>query len=405
MKFEFIHCADLHLGCNTDRLEERFDDFFLSFSHVIDYAIKHKIKDILISGDFFHLKVLNSKTLRKAIEILQKAQTEEIKIFVIEGNHDKAFYVDEESWLKFLSDQGYIIKLSSTIEDAKVILKKYQDGSGSIYEGPNYHIIGLSYLGGGTEKYLSSFAQSLSKSSKPSVLMLHAAVDRLSGQDMADINKEVLMSLKGKVDYVALGHIHNRYEYDNFLFNPGSLENIRLRDGEFPEKKGFYHVEIVDGVVNAKHIESHKRKVYVKRFDASTYINPNDFVQTIIDTPFAFEAKSSVVIQIYGKVNYNALTIDTKLISEQLKKRYDLLIIEVVNTVNIIKSSKEGETIEVDIQSLVRNEVINSISFNYPDYLEKEVLADKMLSLAADISEGRDFVDIISSLTKGGETK
>jgi DNA repair exonuclease SbcCD nuclease subunit len=33
MKIEFIHCADLHLGCNSSRLDERYDDFFNAFDH------------------------------------------------------------------------------------------------------------------------------------------------------------------------------------------------------------------------------------------------------------------------------------------------------------------------------------------------------------------------------------
>lgn len=403
MKVEFIHCGDLHLGCNSERIEERFNDFFVTFEHVVEYTAQHKIKYLLISGDFFHLKVLNSKTLKRAIKILQKAKKQQIKVIVIEGNHDKAFYVDEESWLNFLAEQDYITLLSSSIVNGEIALNPYKSGEGAIYETAEVRIIGLSYLGATTQKYLEGFAKILPERDKPTILMLHAAVDRLGGQDLGDVKKEVLYTLADKVNYVALGHIHNQYEYNNFLFNPGSLENIRIKDGEFPEKKGFYRVVIDNDVVNAQHIESVKRKVYIKRIEASSYLNPNDFISDVIKTPFDFVENSCVILQIWGKVDYNALTFDTKLIAEQIKKRYNLLYIDVINSVNILKSASEGKAIDIDISSLVKDEVINSISFHYPDTNNKEDLARQMMRMATDITDGRDFSDIIARLDIGGE--
>ena len=403
MKVEFVHCADLHLGCNSDRIEERYNDFFISFADVIEYTHKSNIKYLLISGDFFHLKVLNSKTLRKTIELLELAKTYNISTFVIEGNHDKAFYVDEESWLSFLAEQNYITLLTSYIVDGEVVIRPHLNKSGSIFEKDEIRIIGLSYLGATTEKYLSSFNKNITSSKKPTILMLHAAVERLYEQDMADIKKETLITFKEKVNYIALGHIHNRYEYDNFLFNTSSIKNIRVKDGEKKEKKGYYHVVIEDGVVSAKHIESLKRKVYIERIDVSSYLNPNDFTLDIIERPFNFESKTSVIIQIYGKVDYNALTFDTKFIAEKIKTRYDLLYIDVINSVNIIKSASENKTLDVDISSLVKNEVINSIKFYYPQAANQEKLAKKMMSLASDMTDNKDFADIVARLDKEGD--
>ena len=65
MKNRFIHCADLHLGAQPLKLEERYNDFYNTFSTIIDYAIKNEIKLLLISGDLFHIKNINSKTLLK----------------------------------------------------------------------------------------------------------------------------------------------------------------------------------------------------------------------------------------------------------------------------------------------------------------------------------------------------
>ena len=57
-KHLFLHCGDLHLGCTPNHLEQRYEDFFISFKDLIDNAINSKCEYILISGDLFHLKSL-----------------------------------------------------------------------------------------------------------------------------------------------------------------------------------------------------------------------------------------------------------------------------------------------------------------------------------------------------------
>ena len=70
----FLHCSDLHLGCTPNHLEQRYNDFFDSFKDLIDNAIKNECKYILISGDLFHLKVINSKTLLNVINLLASSK-------------------------------------------------------------------------------------------------------------------------------------------------------------------------------------------------------------------------------------------------------------------------------------------------------------------------------------------
>lgn len=402
MKVEFIHCGDLHLGCNSSRIDERWNDFFSSFASLVTYAQEHQVPYILVSGDFFHLKVINSKTLQKTMEILQQAKQQNIKVFVIEGNHDKAFYVDEDSWLTFLNDQDLIYLLQTKIKDQEIVLSPYQDKNGSIYEDDNVRIIGLGYLGSVTERYLPSLLQNLPSKNKPTILMMHAAVNRLLGQDMGDVKRETLLTFKSKVDYIALGHIHNRYEYDHFIFNPGSLENIRIKDGASPELKGFYHVVIDQDSMEANHIQSTKRAVTIESLNASEYINPNDFVVNTLDHEFNYAAGSMVQLNIVGKVEFNPLLIDTKRIEEQLQNKYQLLLVEVNNYVNIVQSMGDAET-EIDLGSLVEKEIMDTLQFHFPELENKEKWASKMLWLADALLEKREASELIEALSKGGE--
>ena len=82
-KVKFLHCGDLHLGCKPNHLEERYNDFFNSFKELIDNAIEKECKYILISGDLFHLKVINSKTLLDVTNLLEYAIKNDIKIITI----------------------------------------------------------------------------------------------------------------------------------------------------------------------------------------------------------------------------------------------------------------------------------------------------------------------------------
>ena len=151
-KHLFLHCGDLHLGCTPNHLEQRYEDFFISFKDLIDNAINSNCKYILISGDLFHLKVINSKTLLNVINLLEYARVNNIKVIAIEGNHDKAFYVDEDSWLNFLHEKSYITLLKHKMVDGKLIIDNE-----SIYEDDNIRIIGIGYLGSATSIYLKDF--------------------------------------------------------------------------------------------------------------------------------------------------------------------------------------------------------------------------------------------------------
>lgn len=399
MSFKFIHCGDLHLGCFPNRIEERFNDFFVAFRNLVEYAIEKEIKLILISGDLFHLKVINSKTLQKTIDILELAKTNKIDVLVIEGNHDKAFYIDEDSWLLFLNNQGYIKLLNSTILDGQVILNKYEK-SGAIIETDDYRIIGLGYMGGATQKYINDITHIITKKNKFTILMLHASVNRLSGQDMGDISSDDILKLKSKVDYIALGHIHNMYEVDGFCYNPGSLETIRLRDGLTSEKKGFYEVTVNDDLTKeVMHIKSNLRKTSFKSLNVSNFINPEEIEEYIINYDFNVNENEMLEINLYGKIDFNPFLINTNRVIEELKSKWKLLYIEINNNINIIRDINSNSE-DADISKIIYNLVKDEIKINNPNIENLDYLAKMMIDVTNMLSEGEDDGLIIDNLLK-----
>lgn len=396
-EFKFLHCADLHLGCTPFHLEKRYDDFFSSFNSLINDAISKKCKYILISGDLFHLKVINSKTLLKVIELLEKAKNANIKVFVIEGNHDKAFYVDEDSWLNFLYKKGYIILLSHKIVDGKVVVDK-----DSIYEDDDVRIIGIGYLGSLTSEYINNINLNIKKSKKFTILMLHAAINRLCGEDMGDINIDILNPLKKYIDYVALGHIHTRYEYDNWCYNPGSLENIRIKDGKKAEKKGYYIVNVIENNKEVEYIESIKRKTNYVSFQ----FNNNQFIDEITEyiKNFEFDVKDEEILEltIYGNVSFNPYLINFDEIKNHIYKKYNLLYIEINNYINIIRAEKELTNV-LDIQSIETEAIKNYLDVNFPQLSNKELVINDFHNLKQAFINGEEIDIIIKNMLPGGD--
>lgn len=400
MKVRFLHCGDTHLGCYPNRIEERFADFFNVFFEMIDYGVKNEIKLILISGDLFHLKTINSKTLLKTIEALTYAKANNIEVIVIEGNHDRAFFIDEDSWLNFLNEQGYIKLLGEPIIDGQVILSPYKNKKGSIIETKDYRIIGISYLGGMTEKYIKDLKKKIKKQDQFTILMLHAAVDRLQGQEMGDIRSEVILELKDIIDYVALGHIHVKYIIDDFCYNPGSLENIRIRDGRRSEEKGFFDVTVLENnSKEVKYVNSNPRKVHFHSIDISNLNKPEDLRKHIQDLNLNIKAGEMLELYLYGTPKFNPYLIEIYDLEAYLKQQYKLLHIEIKSSYTSLDIEKDGDEV-VDQQTMIKKLVEQKLEYNYPDIKEASEITKTMLRVSEMINDGIDEDVIIEALYK-----
>lgn len=359
----FLHCADLHLGCEPNHLPIRYEDFFISFRQLITDAINNNCQYILISGDLFHLKVINSKTLLKVIEVLNIAKENNIKIIAIEGNHDKAFYVDEKSWLHFLHKQNYLHLLTHTIKDGELIIDEK-----SIYEDDNIRIIGIGYLGSTTSIYLKDIEKKIKKSNKFTVLMLHAAINRLCGEEMGDVNIEILNPLKEVVDYIALGHIHTRYEYNDLCYNPGSIENIRIKDGKKKDKKGYYIVKYNKS--KEKEVifyKSKQRNIVNQKIKLQNNYTIEEIENIIINYNYDIEKDAILDLTIYGNVSFNPYLINFELIKQTLMDKYQLLYIEINNLINILSKDDFTDNI-IDIKTIEQEAIKNYMAINYPKY-------------------------------------
>jgi len=279
----FVHIADVHLGISQYNLRERFLDFGRAFKDAIDSGLKNNVDFFLIAGDLFEDKSIDPDTLLQAEKILRIPQEKGIPVFVCEGNHDSRYYGKRFSWLEYLSQAGMIRLLCP--EEGDLVPWDDEEGSGSYFEGffsgQKVRIYGFGYLGASTKKRLNEFSDKIIRDDAVNIAMLHIGLEDYISRMSGTIESEALSVLRDRVDYLALGHIHKKYDDAVWIFNPGSLENWSLDETRYPH--GLYLVDIEKKwkgrpEINAgfKDWESHRRPFYVWGIDVGGAVSPED---------------------------------------------------------------------------------------------------------------------------------
>ncbi len=335
---KFIHCADLHIAKSQNGEEIRYEDFIGALKQIADAAIKENAGFIIVSGDLFDTKSVLSGTLWRVSEILMYLREKGVKVFVIEGNHDRAYYFEKGSWLYFLNNMELIILLKPDFIDADMRLEKYDGRTGAIYEGEDYTIIGLGYFGAFTKKRLEEACCSLKKNGKFTILMLHAALRSMFVEDLSGVEKEALVKAGEIADYIALGHIHKRYESEGLIYNPGSPEFIGSDEARRKDKKGFYVFDTA--AKEKKFIETKTRAHIFAQADISGVTNKEQVREKVIKAvEEAGEAESAVIeIDLTGETPIETYLFDTALMETELKEKYGAVSVSV--TTYLVNSEK-----------------------------------------------------------------
>lgn len=381
MQTSFLHCSDLHLGFSQFGLEERFLDFGQAFQELAQVALEKQVQYLIIAGDFFNRRTINSRTLLQAVQVFGELRRAGIETIAIEGNHDKAPYGEGDSWMRFLHEQGLIRLLQPEFSAGELILNEQ-----CLLEFPGIRFVGLGYLGSMTAKRLQELQALLPPSDQFTVLILHAAVDRLL--HLGGVEREALNGLEELVDYVALGHIHERYELEDWIYNPGAPESWDL--GEAGKEKGAYHVVVTPRGKVVEHLPSSPRPIYNLQVDLSSLVSPTD-VAGLCETSLAakwnpaLERAAMVRLELIGTVPFNPLAIVQTELVAKLQQGFPLIHVEVLN-----RASLQGQrTVELTGQ------------FNR-EQIEGVVLEDLIRkNFAFHTKAGQTFVDEAVQVVQG----
>jgi len=405
---QFIHCADLHIGTNTFKNDERKRDFIDSFRAVAEYALEHKVDFVIIAGDFFNKKQIDPDALEGAIEVLSILKDAKIDVIVIEGNHDTSIYSEENSWLYFLSRKDYVKLLQTKFDKGEPVISKWDKVSkvGSYTDYGDIRIFGVGYLGASTKKKIELLEPHL-KLSNFNIMMLHASINSMLYSDLGGIKKEEIEILKNKINYLALGHIHKKYELDNWILNPGSLENWRI--DEATHQKGFFHVKLESNKIKeVVFIESKTRPVYKWDVNISNCKDTNDVYKAVIDfidknKPSKEPTERPIVSLTYvGKVDFSTLQIDNEFIKKEVEEKLNPLVCEIKDGANVLTST--GKVVVLPNKHKIEEEEIGKLIDLHPEYKKKKDLMTKLvLSFKQKVLAGTNEEELVG-LVKGNIT-
>lgn len=256
-----MHIADCHLGKKQYGLDERLDDFGKAFDWVCEEAIREGVHFILCSGDLFDTRNINAYVLEQAVKSLNKLIPHNIMFFVSVGNHDRTYYRDKMGWLEYLCDEGFVRYVK---ED-------------SPYRYMGCDITSLGYTNKIPEKYSDSVTPPKEVFENFQIIMLHAGLEGIVPNMGGCISKNDLNILRDHCDYLALGHIHEPYELEGWVFNPGSLERWNISESEWDGGYYLVDVETPTREFKTKHVPSPKRPMHRINISQSNEVEKFDF--------------------------------------------------------------------------------------------------------------------------------
>ncbi len=255
MRASFIHIADTHLGYEQYGVRERFNDFSRAFWQIAQEAIERRVNFVVIAGDLFNKRSIDAITLTHATEGLQRLHNANIPVIAIEGNHDRSYYRDSISWLQYLCYQNYLILLNPIMQEGVPQITPWQRENMlgayvDLLDG-QLRIYGLPWQGSATARSLEGMAQSLhavraqedEQGIAYRLLAMHTGIEGIVPRIQGLPTRGTFERLRNSIDYLALGHVHKPYEFDGWLYNPGSPETCGAEEAQW-EDRGYYYVEI-----------------------------------------------------------------------------------------------------------------------------------------------------------------
>jgi exonuclease SbcD len=374
MKASFIHMADVHLGYEQYGVRERFNDFSRAFWDIIDEAEQRPVDFVVIAGDLFNKRAIDARTLMHAIEGLKRLKARGIPVLAIEGNHDRTYYRDGVSWLEFLSHQQYLTLLNPYMRDGIPVIGPWEQDSmrGSHVDlmGGRLRVYGLPWQGAAIGRSMETLAQALQEARAGEeaagieyrLLMMHTGIEGIVPRIQGLPSRAHFQILHPLVDYLALGHVHKPFEFEGWIYNPGSTETCGAEESAW-EDRGYYLVEIdtdepervIDPDKQARyHRATHKiskRRPFVRhelRVDGlsepeALYARLEDYCRREGYLHQNEDLRPVVQIHLIGTLNFDAGSLDQARMEEMVRTYFQPLVVRVDNNTNDQDYVPEGD--------------------------------------------------------------
>lgn len=367
---KILHCSDIHLGKRPFGSEifsnKRYEDYYKAFNQLAEKAIENKLDVFMITGDLFDKRDLSPDNLRRSEVIFEKLKNANIKVLLIEGNHDNTNKYEEiNSWLHYLEEKNYSKRL--TYE------KDGEEYSFTPHKIDNINFYGLGYPGFNVDKVVEELSKSLNPLEK-NIVLIHTAIGGGDSDSLPGLIKtESLKLLKDKVIYVAGGHYHSKSTYPKenpYFFIPGSPEYWNILNEKSDEKGAF----IYDTETN---IHSFMKVNQRKRLNLNYIINPKEnFIDHFTSFVKSLNLTGEELVIIKIELNNNSYINSNELekILEEVGALKAYIIPIFKNSENSVENSTDNSTLYeieksvIDTWENFRTDSVTSYLQNLKEY-------------------------------------
>lgn len=197
-----IYLTDTHISIDSIELSHSI------CNQAISYCKQYGVKNIFHGGDVFDKRKAQPLANLEAFRsILNELRKNNIQMTAIPGNHDKAQYNSESSYLDIFDDHPNLY-----------VVRNYV----SVYlEGLAFHFIPFFEEKNTFPKYLERCLQLLDKSYK-NILITHIAINGVKNNDGTIIDQAISANAFKDFDSVIVGHYHNRSVVGGNIYYVGS---------------------------------------------------------------------------------------------------------------------------------------------------------------------------------------
>lgn len=360
MRFKFLHIADVHLGYPQYGLETRSFDFYEAFLWAIDEAIQREVDFVLLAGDLFHKRSIDALTLNQAFAGLARLRAAKIPCIAVEGNHEVVFYEETVGWLQFLALQGLVVLLAATPSEGKMVLAPWEKKRGSWYDPmPGVRIHGMKFVGAAATAAIRQYAAALAEHDNSGVeytiFMAHTGVQGVLDTDHGSPSANEWRALDTLANYIALGHIHKPFDFDDWIYNPGSLESNSVVEYEW-DNRGALLVEVETNGEGATHrvsaLTSPKRpflRLHIKcdmaRSQGDLLKQTHEAIERAKrDRDPAYAGKEPIVeLMLTGNLQFDPATLDVRELADAARISLTALHVLVKNITDKFMPAESGE--------------------------------------------------------------
>jgi len=337
---KFLHLGDIHLGNTQYQNDDRMRDFFYALHGVIRrYAIAEKVDFVLVAGDLFDRRNIEPRVLTQATIIFKELKDAGIPVYAIEGNHDRSGPHDGVSWLRYLSDWDWFSLLEPDHgEEGRLTLSPWDGRRGGYIEHEGVRIIGSKWYGSSTASVIGPLSEAIASlpPCPAQILLFHAGLEGYIDSYSGGLSHHQMLPLKeAGITYLALGHIHKRYEEGDWIYNPGSTESCNV--AEFAEERGAYLVAIdpATGKHEARHINHSEfdaqRPFQRLRFDVTGHITPESVLAALDGYVAAsredFDDRPVVELTLAGVLGFKRHELELPKVEALVQKHLDPLLV------------------------------------------------------------------------------